>query len=98
MGPELPPRLLLRNLWVSEEHRRRGIAKIMMEAAEELTRSSGVDWLCLEVLTDNAPARALYESIGYEEGLEPPPPFPLPSWIKGGVVLLGKNVGGAATE
>lgn len=93
LDPDLPARLLLRNLWVAESHRRLGIARLLMDAAEELTIASGVEMLYLEVLADNDPARSLYESLGFED-LEPPPPIPLPAFMKRGICLLGKRVGG----
>ncbi|XP_062528789.1 thialysine N-epsilon-acetyltransferase isoform X2 [Bombyx mori] len=52
------------DLWVSERHRRRGVARALLRAlcercaAEQVTR---LDW---HVLEDNAPALALYARLG----------------------------------
>jgi ribosomal protein S18 acetylase RimI-like enzyme len=72
LGPELPRRFLIRNLWVDESRRRQGIARKLMAAAEELAAGAGIGYLSLEVNADNTPARQLYEGMGFED-LEPPP-------------------------
>jgi ribosomal protein S18 acetylase RimI-like enzyme len=80
-GPELPQRLLIRNLWVSPSHRRRGIARQLMLAAEELAlgRAEGERTLSLEVDAGNEPARRLYDDLGYVE-FDAPPAF-VPRWL-----------------
>jgi len=50
---------------VPAEHRRQGIAIALMEEAERLARSHGADLVGLSVGTGNAPARALYQKLGY---------------------------------
>lgn len=87
LGPELPDRLLLRNLWVAESHRRRGLARSLMAACEQVTRERGVAMLALEVDAANEAARGLYADLGYAD-LEPPP-IALPGWMRG-TLLLGK--------
>ncbi|MGH3034463.1 MAG: GNAT family N-acetyltransferase [Gaiellaceae bacterium] len=57
-------------LMVAQSHRRRGIGRALMQAAEEWAREAGVRTLELHVFPHNAAAIALYESLGYErEGL-----------------------------
>lgn len=80
-GPELPERLLLRNLWVAESHRRQGIARRLMNAVEAETIAQGITFLALEVDRANDPAIALYEDLGFEE-LDPPA-IELPRWLRG---------------
>ena len=89
MGNPLPRRLLLRNLWVADSFRRRGIARRLMATAMDEARSEGVDILALEVDASNAPALALYRDLGFEE-LDPMPAM-LPGWMRG-ALLLGKGV------
>jgi ribosomal protein S18 acetylase RimI-like enzyme len=43
----------------------RGIGKALMNAAEEWARACGYPMIQLHVLVGNAPARALYERLGY---------------------------------
>ncbi len=50
---------------VSPDHRRRGLAKIMLLSIEQGFAIRGVTTVRLEVRTDNAGARQLYEQIGY---------------------------------
>ena len=88
-APELPRRLLLRNLWVDESRRRQGIARKLMADVECRAADLGIGYLCLEVVADNDPAIGLYEDLGFVE-LEPPP-MPLPKWMRG-ALSMGKSL------
>ncbi len=48
-------------------HRRKGIGRRLMAAAEDFARDSGVEEVILEVIKGNDVAQRLYESMGYEE-------------------------------
>ena len=65
-----PPEV--QDVFVPESHRRRGIAARLSDAAEERVRARGFDRIALDVDVENAPARALYEKLGYREGGTPP--------------------------
>ena len=52
------------NIAVAESHRRRGIARMLVE---ELIRQLDAYQLTLEVRASNAPAIALYESLGFRQ-------------------------------
>ena len=52
------------NIAVAETHRRRGIARALVE---ELIRRLDAYQLSLEVRVSNAPAIALYESLGFQQ-------------------------------
>jgi GNAT superfamily N-acetyltransferase len=65
-----PPEL--QDVFVPELHRRRGIAERLSAAAEERVRARGFDRIALDVDVENAPARALYEKLGYRERGTPP--------------------------
>lgn len=75
LGPatELPSNshvLYVRGLAVLESHRRRGIGRALLAAAIEEARSRGARRLTLRVMSGNAPARSLYESMNFEiEGI-----------------------------
>ena len=51
---------------VAEEHRGKGHARRAFEALEPLCRNLGVQSIGLHVFAFNAPARRLYEALGYE--------------------------------
>jgi RimJ/RimL family protein N-acetyltransferase len=53
-------------LMVAASHRRRGIGRALLVAAENWARRAGVSKLELHVFPHNAPALALYEAAGYE--------------------------------
>jgi len=57
----------VRNLAVGEPHRRRGVAKALLEALHDRLRASGVRHVYLEVRPSNQAALALYRSAGYVE-------------------------------
>ena len=65
-----PPEV--QDVYVDESHRRRGIAATLSETAEERVRARGFDRIALDVDVENAPARALYEKLGYRESGSPP--------------------------
>jgi len=89
LAPELPARIMIRNLWVDPARRREGIARKLMEAAEEYTSDRGVRLLTLEVLSNNAPAIGLYYQRGFYE--IDAPPVPLPNWLRG-TLMLAKDI------
>jgi ribosomal protein S18 acetylase RimI-like enzyme len=62
-----PPRGWIGGLGVVPAHRRRGIARAMMEYLLDRARSLSLHTLQLEVVTHNEAARALYESLGFVE-------------------------------
>ena len=55
----------IRQLWVHEKVRGRGIGRRVMELTEEVARSVGARDIELHAFAQNARARRLYESLGY---------------------------------
>ena len=55
----------LRNLAVSPQHRRRGVARALIEAACHGLRQIGTKRLFLEVRVSNEAARSLYHALGF---------------------------------
>jgi GNAT superfamily N-acetyltransferase len=54
-------------LEIDAEHRGRGLGRAAMIAVEQKARELGHEEIRLNVFGGNAPARALYRSLGYEE-------------------------------
>ncbi len=50
---------------VDAPHRRKGFARQVLSACERATQAAGRRYAVLDVLEGNAPARALYEKLGY---------------------------------
>jgi ribosomal protein S18 acetylase RimI-like enzyme len=57
---------LLNDLFVATGARRQGVAAALLRAAAEQARSLGAASLSLSTALDNAPAQALYESLGWQ--------------------------------
>lgn len=53
------------NIAVAESCRRKGLGRAMLGALIDHCRESGASFLTLEVRQSNAPAIALYESMGF---------------------------------
>jgi len=60
-----PDGFLIGNVAVHPKFRRRGIATQLMRAALREVEEQGGTWVGLEVETGNAPARSLYEKLGF---------------------------------
>ena len=56
---------LLNDLFVAASARRAGVARALLTAAAEHSRALGAVGLSLSTALDNAPAQALYESLGW---------------------------------
>jgi ribosomal protein S18 acetylase RimI-like enzyme len=56
---------ILNDLFVDPDYRGHGVARALMAAARQLAHETRSASLSLETAHDNAPARALYESLGY---------------------------------
>lgn len=74
----------LQDVYVAESHRRHGVASKLSEAAEQLLRDRGFAQIGLDVDVENAPARALYEKLGYRESGTPP------RHVSGTITLRGR--------
>ena len=55
------------NVAVHPDHRRKGIAKALVDALVEALREKGSRCLTLEVRASNAPAIGLYEKLGFQQ-------------------------------
>ncbi len=60
-----PDSTILIGLHVNSDFRRRGVAGLLMQAAEDYSVELGFSSCCLGVEENNAPARQLYEKRGY---------------------------------
>ena len=54
-------------LGVDPDHRRQGLARLLVRAAESKLVNAGGRAMFLEVAENNQTARALYEALGYQE-------------------------------
>ncbi|OOG40732.1 GNAT family N-acetyltransferase [Rhodanobacter sp. C05] len=57
---------LLNDLFVVSSARRQGVAAALLTAAADHARALGAASLALSTALDNAPAQALYESLGWQ--------------------------------
>ena len=81
----MPPRVLIRNLWVEPAFRRKGIGRALLRKAEAWAREQELSMLVLEVVATNDVALELYASYGFEE-VDALPGF-VPRWARGSCLL-----------
>jgi GNAT superfamily N-acetyltransferase len=55
------------NMWVEPAHRRKGISRLMLDAAVAEARARGVTWMMLHATDAGRPA---YEAMGWQPGNE----------------------------
>ncbi|MBD2426310.1 GNAT family N-acetyltransferase [Phormidium sp. FACHB-1136] len=60
----LHPYVLL--LYVHPDHRRRGLATELLHTAHQWATAEGHPQISLQVFSENAPAQALYQKLGYQ--------------------------------
>lgn len=63
----LPPQAELESVAVADASQRRGIGRLLLRSLLDELRGAGVLDLWLEVRVSNAPAVALYQSLGFAE-------------------------------
>ncbi len=68
---ETPDSVYLYSLWLDPAARGRGLARSLVATAVDWARGQRVRTITLRVATGNAPARAVYESLGFVEASEP---------------------------
>jgi ribosomal protein S18 acetylase RimI-like enzyme len=61
-----PPTGFIYDVFLAEPYRGQGLGRQAMQALEERAREMGLARLSLHVFADNAPARGLYQALGYE--------------------------------
>lgn len=57
---------ILEDLFVSREYRGQGTGKALAQGAEDWSRARGLEFLELDVLTDNKTALGLYQAQGFQ--------------------------------
>lgn len=72
------PRWNVHDLAVVPEARGRGLGRQLLQAVIDAAAVAGACAVSLEVRQDNAPARALYASLGFEAGKHP-----MDFWVRG---------------
>ena len=60
-------RWLISNVAVRSDYQGQGIAHRLVQAAIDLAKEHGGKWAILQMYTDNAPARKLYQHLGFEQ-------------------------------
>lgn len=55
------------NVAVAPDYRRQGVGEKLILTLVDILKAQGSHWLMLEVRQSNAPARALYEKLGFSE-------------------------------
>ncbi len=63
----VPPEADVMNVAVAQAHRRRGIARRLLEALIAALSGAGITSLTLEVRVSNGPAICLYEGLGFSQ-------------------------------
>lgn len=58
---------ILNDLFVQQSHRKQGVAKLLIGAAENYARATGAVRIILATQIFNIAAQALYESLGYSK-------------------------------
>lgn len=55
------------DLWVHPDHRRRGVGRRLLQAAEQWARDESFDWLGSDARLDNVESHSWHRAAGFEE-------------------------------
>lgn len=61
------PAPFLEGIWIASEHRRRGVARMLLDVIAEDLRADGFSELCSDVDIENQPSRSAHAVWGFQE-------------------------------
>ena len=67
---ELSKKIILYDLFVRSEYRKKGIGAMLMNASKDFAKNNGITGIELSTAISNGTAQSLYESLGYERDNE----------------------------
>ena len=67
---ELSKKIILYDLFVRSEYRKKGIGAMLMDASKDFAENNGIFGIELSTAISNGTAQRLYESLGYERDNE----------------------------
>jgi len=67
---ELAKKIVLYDLFVKSEYRKKGIGRMLMNASKNFAEKNNISGIELSTAISNGTAQNLYESLGYERDLE----------------------------
>ena len=67
---ELAKKIVLYDLFVKSEYRKKGIARMLMNASKNFAEKNNISGIELSTAISNGTAQNLYESLGYERDTE----------------------------
>ena len=88
----------LLNIVVAPEHRRQGWARTLMQALAVHSTAHGAQSLWLEVRESNAPARALYQQLGFATVGRRKAYYPLSHGMREDALLMNLDLTGRPTS
>ena len=65
-GPPVPA-AYVEGVWVEPDHRRRGVARALLDAAAQWGGDQGATWLGSDALLDNEASDAWHRAVGFDE-------------------------------
>jgi aminoglycoside 6'-N-acetyltransferase I len=66
-GAPAGPAAYLEGIWVEPEHRRRGVARALVDAVEAWARRQGLAWLGSDAVIENELSHRWHRRMGFEE-------------------------------
>ena len=67
---ELSKKIILYDLFVRPEYRKKGIGAMLMDVSKDFAKNNGITGIELSTAISNGTAQRLYESLGYERDNE----------------------------
>ncbi len=67
---ELAKKIILYDLFVKSEHRKKGIGTMLMNVSKNFAEKNNISGIELSTAISNGTAQSLYESLGYERDTE----------------------------